>query len=584
MHRIRPLLGSLLFWLSLGQADAALYTVSPTGNDTNPGSDAAPWRTLTHAASVAVAGDTVELLSGTYAERVTLTRSGTASAPIVFCARAGNTPVINGSTLSTVSGWTPLVWLAGVSHVTIEGIEFTGLTTATKNHVPIGILVTGSGDGVNLLNNHIHHLGTTYTGANGGDAHGIAIYGDSTTPITGLVIRSNHLHDLTLGSSEALVINGNVDGFLVESNRVDDCNNIGIDAIGHEDTCPDPAQDAARNGIIRSNTVTGIRSYGNPAYGNNYSAGGIYVDGGRDILIERNTVSGCDIGIELASEHAGQSTSGVHVRNNVVYQNRIGGLYMGGYDRQRGSTENCIIRHNTFWQNDTLQYGNGEIYLQFDVRGTDIRDNIIVTNAQNLVIGNIYVENNGNTLDYNLVYTPGTPRWQWKNVNYTGLAAWRTGSGQGAHTFLADPLLLSPSTGDFSLRPKSPAIDAGDPTFTPAAGERDHADQPRLNGSRSEIGAREFDLAAFSAAGTPSLTLDAGTASLTINRRTDWSTQGLDYVVETSTTLAQNSWSGVNAVSTTTAPVNATTEHVTFNFTAPTSPRWFVRARISVAP
>jgi hypothetical protein len=574
--------------LFCARLDAAVYVVAPAGNDAAAGTLAAPWKTLGHAAALATAGDTVEIRAGTYAERVSFTRSGTAAAPIIFRAYADETPVLDGATLTVGTGWYPLLWLQGVSHVTIQGFELTGLRTTLKNRVPIGILVNGSGAGVGLLDNHIHDLGTTYTGKTGGDAHGIAIYGDTAAPITGLVIRGNRLHHLVLGSSEALVLNGNVSGFLVESNLVHDCNNIGIDAIGHEATCPDPAQDIARDGVIRLNTIYGINSYGNPAYGNNYSAGGIYVDGGRDILIERNTSHDCDIGIELASEHAGTATSGIRLRNNLIYRNRIGGLFMGGYDTARGSTENCIVEHNTFFENDTRQDGNGEIYLQFDVRTTTLRHNIVVANAQNLVIGNPYTRNTGNTVDYNVVSSPGTPSWQWKNVSYSGWAAWRTASAQDAHSVFADPRLLDPTNGNFEPRPKSPAIDAGDPAFAPAAGETDHAGHPRVRGARTDIGALEFELMEFAAAGKTeptTLALAGGGARITILRRTDWAAQSLTFQVQTSTTLAADSWNPTTGTTTlATTPVSPAdgTERATFAFIPPAGPRWFARVQVSV--
>ena len=589
MSLLRFLFLGLLPAIGASSAVAALYSVAPHGDDANPGDEAAPWRTLARAAAVAVAGDIVELRAGVYVERVAFTRSGEAGAPIVFRARTGETPVIDGSSLVVGSGWFPLLWLQGVSHVTIEGIELTGLRTTQKNRVPIGILVTGSGSGVRLLGNRIHHLGTSYAGANGGDAHGIAIYGDAAGSVSDLVIRGNRLHDLALGSSEALVLNGNVERFLVEANTVADCNNIGIDAIGHEGTAPSPDLDAARDGIIRANVVSGINSRGNPAYGDHHSAGGIYIDGGRDILVERNTVFDCDIGIELASEHAGKSTSGIRVRNNVVYRNRIGGLFMGGYDRLRGATANCEVRHNTFWQNDTLRYGNGEIHLQFDVRDTDIRDNIIVANSQNLVVGNPYVENTGNTLDHNLVHAPGTPRWQWKKTTHAGLAAWRTASGQDAASLFADPLPLAPDSGDFRLRPRSPAIDAGDPAFVPAAGELDHAGRPRLRGARTDVGAHEFDLLEFAtgdddAPAAPRLEVTDGEARLTVRRRADWAGHGLMFQIETSATLAPDSWSVVPDATETPAGPDGDAERVVFAFAPPASSRWFARVRISVTP
>ena len=544
--------------LAAARLAATTYFVAPAGSDTGAGSLDAPWKTLSHAASIAVAGDTVQVRGGIYAERVVFPRSGSAGSPIVFRAHAGETPILDGSSFTVASGWYPLLTLANRSHVTIQGFELRGLRTAQKDRVPIGILVHGSGNGVSLLDNHIHDLGTAYAGTSGGDAHGIAVYGDSATPITGLVIRGNRLHDLLLGSSEALVLNGNVSGFLVESNLVHDCNNIGIDAIGHEGTCPDPAQDAAREGIIRLNTVHSITSYGNPAYGNNYSAGGIYVDGGRDILVERNTLRLCDIGIELASEHAGRSTARIRLRNNLIHRNRIGGLFLGGYDTRRGSTEACSIEHNTFFENDTLQYDNGEICLQYDVRTTSFRHNLIVANSQGLIIGNAYAQNTANTLDYNLVHTVVTPRWRWKNVNRSGWAAWRSASAQDGNSIFTAPLLLDPVGGDFNLRAKSPAIDAGDPSFVPDTVETDHAGRPRVREGRTDIGAFEFDLAGFAAGGVPEpldLSLASSEARLTFRRRTDWNAQSLAFRIQTSTDIVSGWTDAINATALPPVPV-----------------------------
>lgn len=502
---------------------AVEFHVAPSGSDSAAGTAAAPWCTLGHAASVAAAGDTVFLRAGTYTERVVFTRSGTSGAPIVFRSHPGETAVLDGSSLTLAPGWAPFLWLQGVSHVIVRDIEIRNLGTAMKNAVPIGILVTGSGAGVRLEGNFIHHIETRVTSSSGGDAHGIAVYGDAAERRVGTGISGNRLADLKLGSSEALVLNGNVDGFLVEDNTIVRCNNIGIDAIGHEGVSPSAADDVARNGIIRRNTVSDITSRGNPAYGQSRSAGGIYIDGGRDILVERNTVARCDIGIELASEHAGQGTLGILVRNNILHENTIGGIFLGGYDTRRGYTAGCTIEHNTLWQNDTAADGNGEILLQYDVRDTSLRHNVVAAGNQGLLVGHPFTKVTNVTFDHNLYTTPTgvAPQWQWKNREQPGLAAWRSATSQDANSRHApDALLIRPAAGDFGLRPASPGRDLGDPSFLPAPGELDHAAQPRRQGPATDAGAREFNLAAyalpsplqtvFSARPEPALTLVYG--------------------------------------------------------------------------
>ncbi|HEX7769069.1 MAG TPA: hypothetical protein VF422_03470, partial [Dokdonella sp.] len=61
-------LAALLAWTAT-DAVAAIYHVAPppTGNDSNPGSEAAPWATLQHAAGRVQPGDTVRVRTGSYA-------------------------------------------------------------------------------------------------------------------------------------------------------------------------------------------------------------------------------------------------------------------------------------------------------------------------------------------------------------------------------------------------------------------------------------------------------------------------------------------------------------------------------------
>src|SRR5207244_7848179 len=163
-----------------------------------------------------------------------------------------------------------------------------------------------------------------------GNAHGIAFYGSAATPMTNIVVDGNEIRNCRLGQSESLVLNGNIDGFTVARNVVHDNDNIGIDFIGFEGTGP-AGQDQARNGICVDNVVYNISSATNPTYGGDRSADGIYVDGGRDIVIERNKVDNCDIVVEVASEHGGKTTSNITVRNNFISRLYPGNILMRTY-------------------------------------------------------------------------------------------------------------------------------------------------------------------------------------------------------------------------------------------------------------
>jgi alpha-N-arabinofuranosidase len=92
---VAGILGALLL---AAAAHAATYHVSTGGNDANPGTSAAPFRTIQHAADVAQPGDVVFVHSGIYRERVNPRRGGTSDAKrIVYEAAAGEKVVISGS-------------------------------------------------------------------------------------------------------------------------------------------------------------------------------------------------------------------------------------------------------------------------------------------------------------------------------------------------------------------------------------------------------------------------------------------------------------------------------------------------------
>jgi parallel beta-helix repeat protein len=475
-------------------ASLTTYYVAANGTDSNPGTLARPWRTIQKSANFATQGSTVYVRGGVYNERIKVNVSGSAAGGyITFRNYPGEIAVVDGTGLAVPASENGMFLIVDQSHIIIRGFEVRNYKTAIKNLVPVGIHVRGTSNHIQIRNNKVHHIEQNGTTTSGIDAHGIAVYGTNTVqPISSLVIDGNELYDLKLGSSESLVVNGNVSGFRITNNSVHDNNNIGIDAIGFEGVSSDPATDQARNGLIAHNTIYNINSYGNPAYGTDRSADGIYVDGGTRITIERNIVHHNNIGIELASEHSGRATSYITVRNNFVYLNDVVGVSIGGYDTLRGSTRNCAILNNTLFRNDRLQWGNGELQLQYDTSNNVIKNNIFYANSQNYLITNPFSQNTGNVVDYNIFYAPGgkaISHWQWKKTGYKGFAAYLAGTGNDAHSLFINPLLVSTSVPDLHLQASSPSIDRGQNLA--AAGATDIDGQVRIQGGAIDIGADE---------------------------------------------------------------------------------------------
>ena len=78
-----------------GQPNTSFY-VSTTGNDSNPGTQTAPWRTVQHAADTVRAGSTVNVRGGIYEEIVNIKASGNATdGYITFRSFPGETAVLD---------------------------------------------------------------------------------------------------------------------------------------------------------------------------------------------------------------------------------------------------------------------------------------------------------------------------------------------------------------------------------------------------------------------------------------------------------------------------------------------------------
>jgi hypothetical protein len=521
----------LLLAQSLTAQVGAVYYVSTTGSDNNPGTFAAPWLTIQHAANTATAGATVKVTGGVYNEIVSFPNSGSAGEPIIF----QSDPIVVGTTVQpavidgtglTVSGTQGLITISGVrSHITVSGFEIRNLTSNTDSAVPCGVWITGSGTGIQILNNRIHNIVTT--SEENGNGCGLFAYGTSKTPITNLVVSGNELFDLKTGESESMTLNGNVTHFQITNNLVHDNDNIGIDIIGYERTGP-TGYDQAGWGVVSGNTVYNISGIGNPGEGNSYDADGLYCDGCAYTTFERNVIMQVDYGIETTSENQRCLASGTEwptgvvgvgtpaigkypcygmnatVRNNLFYYenacgNSIGGYALattkGGGSNGGGSSYHDVFVNNTLFDNGT-QPGNdsvgtpsGDFEIQNQVgsaQGNIFENNIIYESAAspystspNMWIYSYVPFTQAYPLSLTYPPPPATLNWNlydsaagylqgtsivWGAVGtFPSFAAWQTASGEDANSVNANPEFVDLEDEPVNLEttPSSPAVRAG---------------------------------------------------------------------------------------------------------------------------
>ena len=456
---------------------SAVFYVSPRGDDAASGaSPQTPWRHVQRAFDVAPAGSTVHVEAGRYREHLVLHVSGSATAGYTTFQADGRV-ILDGA---AKTDGTPIVSISTASYVKLIGFDVVNFVTKQGGGA---VLFEGSGDHVQLLNNIVHHT-------RGFEATAIGIYGtDASTPISNLTIDGNTVYDCQPADSETVTLNGNVTGFIVTNNVVHETNNIGIDFIGGEGTSSTLDSDTARDGLCAENHVYGAHSN----YGDGYGAG-IYVDGGANITIERNTVNSSDMGIEVGCEHAGRTTTGVIVRNNLLYDNDRAGLAMGGYAAKVGRVADCTFVNNTILHNQTKPDENGDIWIQLASQCT-IENNLVVAGKQGVVLSTASdggVRGVGNELDHNLYFSnarAGRILFGWGGTVYRSLAVFTTGSGEDVHSIEADPKLVKPAVANVHLAAGSKAIGAGDADV--ATGSIDLYGNVRVVNDRIDIGAAE---------------------------------------------------------------------------------------------
>jgi hypothetical protein len=130
------------------------WFVSPTGNDVNPGTLAAPFATLTKAIAVVQPGQTIFMRGGTYLPSSTIrfTNSGAANARIQLLAYPGETPFLNFSNQPYGANNRGLLFPTNANYWKVQGLE---IGYAGDN----GIKVEGSHHRFEQL--LLHHNGDT---------------------------------------------------------------------------------------------------------------------------------------------------------------------------------------------------------------------------------------------------------------------------------------------------------------------------------------------------------------------------------------------------------------------------------------
>jgi hypothetical protein len=280
--------------------------VSPTGSDSNSGSQAAPFQTILAASEHATAGTTVHVAPGTYDGGFTTTASGTAAAHIQYVSDVpGGAKIVGGG--SAEMGW----WNQG-NYVDVKGFDINGHGASWR----IGFYDSGSHD--TFQGNTVHDILTDPTAFAKAEASG---NGGAGAEMDGF--------------------NGGVDGSIIGNT---------IYNIGPSDQSSSLVHGIYQTeaGTVADNVVYNVTGVGVTLW-----------HGAENINIANNTIDNArDGGIFVGSGDSGSSaTSGDHVtvENNIVTHSNQG-IYEGGTTGVHNTYANNLFWDNT-GANVSLQHG-----------------------------------------------------------------------------------------------------------------------------------------------------------------------------------------------------------------------------------
>jgi len=407
--------------LAASTAAADTFYVDDSGSDTNAGTFAAPFKTITKGLSLLDgAGDILYVRGGTYAESLWIeNKNGSSGSEIRIAGYNGERPVIDATNVNPNS--------TTVSINTSSYLHFTGFVV--KNSPKNGIKVWNSHH-VNIEQNTVTtsagygiHAGSDVFGT----THDILIRGNVVSD----TVRSNVAGTSSSGWVQA-VSSFKADYVTITGNQVYENYGEGIDCI-LSDHC----------------TITGNTVWDN--FGTN-----VYLDNAQYALVDGNFIYNTgnpqyfrggepSPGITVANEtYTGgfqNPANYLTITNNIVVRCKSGFVYYNS--DEGGGLHNTLIANNTFYQSYSSAYRL--IYIE-----ADSHDTTIVSN-------NIFYQR----YDVGYAWAP-TTGFTWRTNNWYGGRA--DTEIDGTNDVLQDPKLVYPggvTPADYKLKDDSPLRTTG---------------------------------------------------------------------------------------------------------------------------
>jgi hypothetical protein len=430
----------------------ANYYVSPSGKDSNPGTQAAPWATLQHAndslpTNGSAAGTCINVVPGTYSSGVLLTAGGAFPDPTGYVVYRCET--LDGCKI-TADGdpWHPVFFFrtaGGPNFVFIDGFEMAASQQATYG---LGVNITNNSNGapnsspaahhVWIVNNVIHGYGQAGIGA--GEA-------DWIFTVHNLAYDNSHVTCDAQGSGIGYVVAKHTPNYTPHG----------------DDSYIAPYHQVIGWNIAHDNILMACGNASNP-----------YDTDGNGIIIDTFNGSGVDNvlypdrTLVIGNVTYSNGAKGIHVfrsayvdvANNTSFNNNLDPWNQGF---PRGEINNAGSFGNRYLNNIALAYPAASPSdprcqgANYDIQPAPCP---LMANVAFLGGDSAGVTDVGNQWAHNITLG-GSPPWGWGPKGNVMLGNDTAAFSCNNNKCEIDPLLVAPTSDNFALKAGSPALGYG---------------------------------------------------------------------------------------------------------------------------
>jgi hypothetical protein len=430
-----------------------------TGADSDPGSQARPWKTIQKCLTVVAAGETCQVAAGTYNESLTLNTSGTASLPIIIKCEMEKICIVNSGTSQT------LVTGGAIHYYIIDGFSFISSTTNVYTvdfgaNINQPITTPDVGNNYLVLRNCYVEGTVRFFGAYN-LVENCEFNGNSNWPngITDKWVSSHHntyknnvIHGYKARGVWTMAL---TDTILIEGNNIYNTGSAGVDcdaAANHETHC-----------YVHNNNIHDMSGEGV----------GILYENCFNCTAEGNTIYNVKNGISVINYGVDYTSDGKEYRNidtpTIIQGNLIYNTFDDGINCA-GSPGGTAVNNTIYKSNQSRDYFGGiglSPYGGYYCHNWTIKNNIISQPKASALFfessaaGLTNVVSDYNFFDFGTSEKKFVLKKSATDVNYYVFSQWAA-MNKDTHSVLDNPLFVNAAAGDFHLQPNSLACISGE--------------------------------------------------------------------------------------------------------------------------